>query len=121
MIMDVYDVHNSHCWLCMTKVLASLISSQQVTLLPHFNHMQQILQMVFLKLQSKLLSAAQHLMMCSLLKVLVSVPVPALPLKVRGLRSHHLAVDVANAHSLVILRVDAQNPSPQLALSHALT
>jgi len=88
----------------------------------------QLLQMVFLKLQSKLFSevkntlvlAAQHLMMCSLLKELMSVPVPALPLKVRGLRSHHLGVGVASAHSLVILRVDAQIPSPQLAHSHTL-
>jgi len=39
---------------------------------------------------------------------------------VRDLRSHRLAVGVASAHSTVILRVDAQTQSPQLARSHAL-
>ena len=50
--------------------------------------------------------AAQYQTMCSLLKELVSVPGPALPLSVRGLRSHHLVVGVASAHSIVILKVE---------------
>ena len=59
-------------------------------------------------------------MMCSL-KVLVSVPSPALPLKVRDLRNHHLVVGVASVHSLASLRVGAQTQSPQLARSRIWT
>ena len=88
----------------------------------------QRLQLLLLNLPSKLPSevekthvlAAQYQMMCSPLKVLVSVPGPALPLRVRDLRSHRLGVGVASAHSIVILRVGAQTQSPQLAHSHAL-
>ena len=88
----------------------------------------QSLQLLLLKPPSKLLSevektrllAAQYQMMCLLLKELVSVPGPALPLRVRDLRSHRLAVGVASARSTVILRVGAQTQSPQLAHSHAL-
>ena len=88
----------------------------------------QWLQLLLLKPPSKLSSevektcvlTAQYQMMCSLLKELVSVPGPALPLSVRGLRSHRLVVGVASAHSIVILKVNAQTQSPQLAHSHAL-
>jgi len=88
----------------------------------------QSLQLLLLKPPIKLPSevektralAAQYQMMCLLLKELVSVPSPALPLRVRGLRTHRLAVGVASAHSTVILRVDVQTQSPQLAHSHAL-
>ena len=91
------------------------------------NYMQS-LQLLLLKPLSKVLSevektrvlAAQYQMMCLLLKVLVSAPSPVLPLRMTDLRSHHLAVGVASAHSTVILRVDAQTQSPQLAHSHAL-
>ena len=91
------------------------------------NHMQR-LQLLLLNPPNKLparvektcVLAVQYQMTCSPLKVLVSVPGPALPLRVRDVRSHRLGVGVANAHFIVILRVDAHIPSPQLARSHAL-
>ena len=55
------------------------------------------------------------------LKGLVSVPGPALPLRVWDLRGHHLGVGVASALSSVSLRVGAQNLFPQLAHSHTWT
>ena len=93
-----------------------------------FSNLMQRLQLLLLNPPSKLPSelektrvlAAQYQTTCSPLKVLVSVPGPALPLRVRDLRSHHLGVGVASAHFIVILRVDAQTQSPQLARSHAL-
>jgi len=63
----------------------------------------------------------QYQMTCLLLKVPVSVPAPALPLRVRALKSHRLVVGVASARSLASLRVDAQTQSPQLAHSHIWT
>ena len=114
----------------MTKVLANFTSKYPYLSLSGYlyslNHMQ-CLQLLLLKHPSKLPSEVERTYLlaaqcqtCSLLKELVSVPGPALPLRVRNLRSHHLAVGVASAHSTVILRVDAQTQSPQLARSHAL-
>ena len=48
----------------------------------------------------------------ALLLVQYNMTIPA-PLQVRGLSSHHLGVDVANAHSLAFWRGTVQLPSPQ--------
>ena len=62
--------------------------------------------------------ATQHQMMCLLLKVLVGVQDPALPVRETDLRGHHLGVGVATVHSIVILKMVVHIPFPKLAHSH---
>ena len=64
---------------------------------------------------------AKYRTTCLLVRVLVSVPDPAIPLRVRALRSHQLGVGVVSAHSSVSMRVDAQTQLPQLTHSHIWT
>jgi len=121
--------HIGRCWLTsypISHASSSYLCCFQGTSI--LNHMQWC-QFLLLKTPSKLPSevektrvlAAQYQMACSPLKVLVSVPGPALPLRVRDLRSHRLVVGVASAHSLASLRVGAQTPSPQLEHSRIWT
>ena len=94
---------------------------------PYHSQEMAILQLLLLKPPPKIPSEAdktcvpaQCQMTCLLLKLLLSVSGPPLPVRERGqcLRSHHLGVGVAGAPSSVSLTVDAQTQSPQLAHSH---